>query len=417
MKKGIFAVLATVSAAAAIANVKFIDLAKISNDPKLVAAFNYIKQNLPFYDHWTSDWTYNRPKTEFIVKLEENYTLFSRLDNKNEEHFLLLGDIAAYLYNLNDSAFYSKVLDNYQLAIKKNKEDFRAYWFIGYFYAVSNSPAEAVANFLTAQQLLPDQQPPAFWNDYAFAALVANMPSHCLFAMEKIRKITGEPGELETQVGKVVRQRVVGVSMDSSYSKKDLWTGTKGRKSTFISRPLGIKILVDSSWIVSLYNYANRQTAFVLTPPTIPNKEGTEIHYTIALIMKVANDTDELEHFIDNFVAQYPYKNKIAFSRRFDKMVAYEIKDKTMYAGIGGAHSYMVGIERDAPQFPGLLLENPATLPEGSAGKVTFYAPSGSRGRFKERIFYAIVLDSCEDIHDQSLAIFKTFFDNQVIIE
>jgi hypothetical protein len=77
----------------------------------------------------------------------------------------------------------------------------------------------------------------------------------------------------------------------------------------------------------------------------------------------------------------------------------------------------MIGIERDAPAYPGLLLENPATLPDGEAGKLTYYAASGSKDRLKGRIFYAIMLDSCEDIHEQSFTIFKEFLDNQVIIE
>ena len=36
---------------------------------------------------------------------------------------------------------------------------------------------------------------------------------------------------------------------------------------------------------------------------------------------------------------------------------------------------------------------------------------------FKGKIFYAILLDSCEDIHEQSLSVFRTLFENQIIIE
>ena len=154
-----------------------------------------------------------------------------------------------------------------------------------------------------------------------------------------------------------------------------------------------------------------------MNPPTIANKKGKEIHYTIAIIMKTANDNDKLSDYISNFVSQYQDKMQITFSDKYDKTIAYEIKDKTMYQDIGGGHLYMVGVERNAPKYPGLLLENPATMPEGNAGEVNYYKVSDSKDRFKGKIFYAIMLDSCEDIHDQSFSIFKSLFDNQIIIE
>ena len=78
---------------------------------------------------------------------------------------------------------------------------------------------------------------------------------------------------------------------------------------------------------------------------------------------------------------------------------------------------YMIGIERNEPAYPGLLLEDPMILPNGEAGKLNFYTVSDSKERFKGRIFYAIILDSCEDINLQSFNVFKLFFDNQIIIE
>jgi len=78
----------------------------------------------------------------------------------------------------------------------------------------------------------------------------------------------------------------------------------------------------------------------------------------------------------------------------------------------------MIGIEREAPKYPGLLLETPASIPKTKLGeRPTVYRAQGSKKRFDGRIFYLIMLDSCEDIHEQSYAIFKTFFDNQLIIE
>lgn len=404
------------------ANVNYIDIAKISNDSKLVAAFNFVKDNKEYYDHWTNQWNYDKSKEDLISQLRGHYKSFSALTTKNAETYLLLGDIAHYLYNMDDTVFktteyFEKATDNYNSAIKASSSDYRGYWFLGYHYALSNVPTSAIENFFKAEKILPTQQPADFWNDYAWATAVTNMPSHCIYAMDKVKSISGKEGSFQQQLGETIYKRIVPVDKNKSYEKQEIWTASDGDKTTFVSRPLGIKILVDSTWNLQIYDYQNNQAAFIMNPPKIANKKGREINYTIALIMKTANDKDKLSDYINVFVSKYTDKKQIAFSDKYDKIIAYEIKDKTMYQDIGGGHLYMIGIERDRPKYAGLLLENPVSLPKGNSNEITYYQASDSKDRFKGKIFYAIMLDSCEDINEQSFSIFKSLFDNQIIIE
>jgi len=417
MKKTIIFLIGTLITINTFANVNFIDLSKISSDSKYETAFNFIKDNQHLYDHWTNQWNYTKPKEELIKNLREHFTIFSAIETKNEELFLLLGDIAHYLYNLDDTSYYSVAINNYKSAIKINPKDYRPYWFLGFHYALSNVPTHAIDNFLKAQELLTTKQPADFWNEYAWATAVTNMPSHCIYAMDKVKKILGTAGSFEAQLGQTIHKRIVEVDKDKSYKKEDIWTASKGEKTMFIARPLGIKILVDSTWKISIYDYNKHQGAFIINPPTIKNKKGREIHYTVAIMMKSATSEEKLEDYTNSFVSRFPDKNKIAFSDKYDRMIAYEIKDKTMYQDMGGGHLYMVSIERDAPEYPGLLLENPSILPNENSGKVNYYTAQDSKNRFKGKIFYLIMADSSEDIHDQSLAVFKNLFDNQIIIE
>lgn len=398
------------------ANVNYIDIDKITHDSKLITAFNFIKDNTKYYDHWSNQWSYDKPKQNLVTQLREQYKSFSTLTT-NEETLLLLGDIAHYLYNMDDTAYYSIAEKNYVEAIRSNPKDYRAYWFLGYHYALSNVPILAIDNFIKAEKILPSKQPADFWNDYAWATAVANMPSHCIYAMDKVKSISGKEGSFQQQLGETIYKRITPVDKNQSYEKKDIWTASQGNKIAFTSRPLGIKILVDSTWGVTLNDYQKNQTAFILNPPAIATKKGKEIHYTIAILMKTANDNDKLNDYISRLISKYPDKKQISFSDKYEKMIAYEIKDKTMYKDIGGGHLYLIGLERNAPKYPGLLLENPVPIPEGNSNEMTYYSASDSKDRFKGRIFYAIVLDSCEDIHAQSFAVFKSLFDNQIIIE
>jgi hypothetical protein len=417
MKQTSFILISLIATFNAVANVNYIDISKITSDGKLINAFTYIKRNQNFYDHWTHTWDYETPKEDFIKTLSNDYSMFSSLPNKTEELYLLLGDIGYYLFNLDENPFSDTAVNNYELAMKSAPKDYRSYWFLGNHYALSNNSGKAVDNYLKAESLLPADAPADFWNDYAGSMAMANMPSHCFFAMDKVKSITGREGGFETQLGSAIHKRMIDVNRDSSYSKDDIWNESAGEKATFISRPLGIKLLVDSTWKIGIYDYANHQIVFNMKPLGIKNKDGMDITYRIALIIKIANDTDNIENYTNHFVSKFSDRTKIVFSQKYANMIAYEIRDKTMYPNVGGMHAYMIGIERDAPKYPGLLLESPATIPTNNSGQMQAYRAQRSMKRFTGKIFYIIMLDSCEDIHEQSYSIFKDFFDNQLIIE
>ena len=417
MKRSILILTLLVLTHEIFADVNFIDFKKISADEKYINAFEFIKDNLEYYDHWTNEWTYTKPKEELADMLRDDFTLFSSIKVKNTELFLLLGDISHYLYNLDVSSYYESAVGNYDSAIRLSPKDYRCYWFLGYHFALSNVPDSAVQNFLKAQTLLPNDAPAEFWNDYAWTSAVTNMPSHCIYAMDKTKSIPGAEGSFHTKLAEVIYNKIVPVDRDSSYKKEDIWMGHSGEMATFISRPLGLKIFVDSTWGLTVYDYKNRQTAFILTPSSIRDKKGTDITYTIAILMKVANDDETLDDYVNNLIKRYSNKVKVPFPGKYESMFTYEITDKSIYENMGGGHMYMIGIERNVPKYPGLLLEEPVKFPDGKSGQTTFYTTPDYKSRFKGKIFYAILLDSCENIHDQSLAIFKALFENQIIIE
>ena len=262
------------------ANVNYIDISKISSDSKLIVAFNFVKDNTKYYDHWTTDWSYDKPKENLIKQLRDYFKDFSALTTKNEETYLLLGDIAHYLYNMDDTTYYSIAVKNYDAAVKSNPADYRCYWFLGFHYALSNVPTLAIDNLMKAEKLLPPEQPADFWNDYALATAVTNMPSHCIYAMDKVKSISGKEGSFQQQLGETIYKRIIPMDKNETYKKEDVWTASQGDKITFTSRPLGIKILVDSTWDLQIYDYQKNQGVFIITPPTIANKKGKEIHYS-----------------------------------------------------------------------------------------------------------------------------------------
>ena len=399
-------------------NINYIDFNKIENHEKYESYFSFIKNNVEYYDHWAPEWKYDKNKNELILKLKDAYLTFSSIPRKDVELYLLKGEIAHYLYNLDVASYFDSAVNNFTEAIKINPQDFRATWFLANHYALGNEQEKSIDFFFKAQDMRPLVKPGDFWEEYAFAMAVAQMPSHTMFAIDKIRSVTGKESYFEANVWPAIYSQMKTLEKDSSYKKEEIWNAVNGEMATFFSRPLGIKLLVDTSWNLTIYDYSNHQGAFIIDPPSLRSKKSAEIGYTIAIMMSVADSDQKLENYIDKFGKKYSDKKRITTFNKYDKMIAYEIHDKTMYANAGGGHMVMIAIERDMPKYPGLLIENPVTLDKDQEkGKVSYYTASNFKNRFKSKIFYLLLLDTCEDIYSQSFSIFKTLFDKQIIIE
>lgn len=398
-------------------NVDYIRIDKITKDPVKIKYFNFIKDNKKYFDQWVPEWKYEQPKAVLVAGLKEAYVSFATFSPENTELQLLLGDISHYLYNLEVKESFSRAEDSYNLAIKSSPDDIRGRWFLARHYSLSNEPAKAIAQFTLAQKINLDSYAGAFWGDYAYAATLAGMPSTVLFAVKKAKLALGKLGVFEDELGQVAARRLIDVDANHDYKSTEIWEASKGEMVTFVSRPLGLKLLLDSNWGINVLDYKKRVNVFVMTPPAIKNKAGKNVGYTLLMMGKVIADGEELESYIGNLVAKYPTKQKIDFSKRYNRMVAYEIKDKNMYTNLGGGHLYAVGIERSAPEDPGLLLEQAVTLPMKTAGQLTYFTAGQSKRRFDGKIFYAFLLDSCEDIHEQSLEVFRSFMEKQLFVE
>jgi tetratricopeptide (TPR) repeat protein len=396
------------------ANTGFIDLSKISRESKLVSAFKYINDHRPYFDHWTHDWTYDKPKNELAKKLRSYYTLFEENGGKTEECFLLLGDIAHYLYNLEDSAYYRLAVKNYQAALQIN-QSFRGFWFLANHYALANQPVEGMDCFEKAKALLPAQQPAEFWNNYARAAMFAGMPSHCLYAMNEVRRITGAMGEFETQQGHTVYANMRGMDRMGTYDKNELWQIEPGGTATLTSRPLGTQIQLDTTWHFNCFEYGAGGSAIIINPPRLKNKAGREIGYSIAVMFRAGEENEQIEDYIARLMPRLSVRNRIEHKLKYEKAIAYELIDKTLYEDRGGGHMRLIVVERGRPQYPGWLFERPRVMAKEKG--LSYYTPQPINDRFKGKYFYAIMLDTCEDIYEGSLAAFNKFVEQGLLIE
>lgn len=398
-------------------NTAYIQFEKIPENQDNAGMIYFIKENEKYFDHWQNDWSYNVNKKTLIKGLNEAFTVFSRQDGENLEINLLLGDISWYLYNLDEEPFYAQAEKFFKKAIELAPNDFRTNWFIANFYASSNEQYKAIDYYVKAQKLLPSNEPAAFWEQYAFATATANMPSNCIYAMDRAKAIVGAPCTFDVKLGQSIRNRIVSMKSDSSYISKDIWSASGENPVSFVSRPLGIKLVIDPTWQINISNYDKNTAMVSIVPPPLKNKAGRDITYTIGLFMKVVTETDDLKSYIDRYLTQLPEKKTFRISDKYPEVVSYEAESKLMYQEMGGVHMHMIGIKRSQPRYAGLLLEEPISVPKNGNGQLNFYRASDSKDRFGGVIFYGIMLDTCEDIYEDAFEVFKNFYENQMIIE
>jgi hypothetical protein len=402
------------------ADVKFVNFRKIDPDGRFRAQEQFLLDNLGYYDHWSPDWVYDVAKDSLIGELKTCLRDYERLKTDEFERCLLLGEIAHYLYNFDQRPYYDTAEAFYKEAIRVNSGDCRGYWFLGYAYATSDDIGKGLAAFRQALKLVNDQTGVDFWQEYAFTMEVAGMPFHCQYALDKYKR-GGGSSLLSHIMDSTVRSKCRLTDPDISYSSNALWEKQHhGPLVQYQSYPLGVRLEVDSSWDLESKGYANRTTALIIKPPRLSARNGKQIGYTMVLMVKVPEKGERLEDFLATTMQKLSWVRDTVFpfARQFPGGISYSFSDNSIYSEVGGARFRIVGIERPVPAHPGLALEDNMAPVEmgGEPGKLNFFELGLIRVRFPERIFYIFLLDTCDDIREESWKGFEGMM-KQVVLD
>jgi hypothetical protein len=398
-------------------NIHYIKFDKIPDNQKYKEQIDFLIKNEQYFNHWSQSWNYPITKDSLISELKTCFVTFSEIDFNSIELKLLLGDIAHFLYNLDVQTFNDKAINFYKTAEQIDSTDYRVFWFLGNHYCMSNQINQSIDNYFKAKKILPSEEPPEFWEQFAFATALSNMNSNCIFAMARVKQITGSQGVFETQMGKSIMERLKDTNPDLKYLNKDLWYAVKGNPYSLISRPLGIMVKVDTTWQINPMDYDNHVTALVIMPPRIKSKSGKEIGITIAILARVVTSNDDLDDLVQKMSAQFPKKKTIHFSEKYDNIISYDLTNKNLYQDRGGARGIIIGFQRSCPPYPGIILERPVSLVADNHQVASYFKFTPTLNRFKQPIQYVIMLDTCEEIYTESIQVLQNLFENQLLIE
>ena len=229
------------------ADIKFVNFGKIDPSGHFTGQFKLLVDHLPYYDHFSPDWVYDIPKDSLVRQLKTGLVLFAGGSGDELETDLLLGELAHYLYNLDQQEYHDTAETYFLKAIRVDGKDCRAYWFLGYHYASSNEIVKGVRSFEKARKLVSDATPGEFWQEYAFAMMLGSMPSHCRYALDEYKR-SGGKSQLFQVMDSTLRSKTIQADADSAYSDRDLWESfPSGAGVSMVSRALGLSLFVVST--------------------------------------------------------------------------------------------------------------------------------------------------------------------------
>ena len=400
-------------------NLNAIDFTKINFPKENQGDINFVKDNVQIFNHWAPNWTSSLSKKNVIKKLNTVFEITNKLKDHNIEVELFLGELANYLYNLEVEEYYQKAVDHFLIAKTLAPTDYRVYWFLGNHYALSATQILSIESYQTALKYMPvNESNSYFWNEYSFACTLARMPGTARYAAHQTSVIAGKTTQTEDDVNILTKKLMKIPPTDTSMEAKDVWSviGRTRNKLILLNKIIGIRLAVDSLWSLNLAGFTKQLDYISIKPKEVIAKNGKKIGYSMLLFAKIPEPAESLSAFYEKLTIKTKYKKPINFyADKFKNAITFELQDPTIYPDWGGGHSYALALERDYPDFPGKALEIPMESPKNNNSQVNYYAANTNFSRVKAKLYYYILLDSCEDINEESLAVFKEFLDNLVI--
>lgn len=403
------------------ANVLALDLTKVKYGAGLENRINFLIQNVAMYDHWVHDWKAVIPKDATVKNLTSLYADLEKLNTKNAETYLLMGDVAHYLYNMETEAYFQKAVDNYNAAKALAPTDTRVYWFLGNHYSLSAKMVWGIEQYNIAFKYpRPAAYDVLFWSDYAVACINAGMASSARYASARASKAAGSTTFVEKQIQKVTGNMLKTIPSDTTLAAKDMWyvMGLNGTDRIFTNRVLGLQIAIDTTWKLNVGGLKNGGYIMMI-PPQLQAPKGNKIGFSIMVMARPAAPGETLEQQAEKFIGKHEDVKKMSFDvGNLKNCRAYLIKNPKVYPEWGGSRMYGLLIERDMPEYPGVAIELPADPPkQGEVGKVTYFRPLQKYTRLNGKLFYTVMLDSCDDIFKPSDEAFRQFLSKKIIIE
>jgi len=403
-------------------NIQYINLSELPNIEEHEQEVLYVINHQQYFYTWYDKWNFDINKNEIIDKLINVFEIFENeyVDNiDNIELCLFLGDIAHYLYNLDQGIYHQKAIDYYDKASEIESRDYRSEWFKGFHLSQSSFTDEGMDYFLNISDLVPsDYLPPGFWNEFTYSAYYSQMYYHVFWGYENFKKVSnnGNSQFLDMMV-KDLNDDLRIPEPEGYYS--DIWSfvNKDEKYAFFINYMYGINLRIDQRWDYQFSDSENGKATVFIRPEQYIGYRNEKISVSYLLLMKENSMNENLETFLKrSFLDSYHNIEDIDLGLTFENSKSFLVTYEDIYPDQGGSSILIVGIEQKVPNTPGLNIEIPGRLYPNDEG-LSYFNLKQLDQRFENPIQYLFLFDSCGSIYDEASKDFIDFIINGIVLE
>jgi hypothetical protein len=386
----------------ALAALKDIHLDKLPQDETIQKAYDEAAAVEVYAQVWTNQWRYEIPKDTVVSQLKDSLEKLQKAVVSapgNPELLLLTGLVARYAYNVDVEGAHDMAVSSLQKAHQIAPDDVRGEWFLGIHQCQAGLLKEGMDVLVAIESRSRwDRLSPGFWDDYISCAIVANMPAHALRAGDHLSKLNAPPSEYRDSVMEIARKRFITPDLNATYSGKEVWQArNKDSRTVFKSYMCGLSFSSLTEWKLAQIGVQKGLCVVQLETGPHHGKAG-EVVPSLVLIVRQPKPGETLAAFMKAFM-KYPSPQTVEVSHcPSEKCLATEAVIPKAYGPRGNGHFVVTVFKRDAPEFPGLIFEEPSSPDAPNDGKVHYFRPNERLHRMEGVLYYAVALDTADSV-------------------
>jgi hypothetical protein len=379
-----------------------LDLRALDAHPHLPAILADLRRAEPLLRRWWPQWPAGAPPEEdcrqLLTVAEAQLAPLLGSPDAQPDLALLAGLLAAWQHHRSQEGAALRARRLLTHALQRHPEDVRPLWFLAVLDAMSGKVVEGMWALLrlAAAGAGPRARSAAFWLDYAEVALLAGMPGHAAWALDKVPASAPALGPLRGALSGCTRPSRLADQQPATR----VWREHPGELCRWSSHILGLSLPQPPGWIAEPGPWALGRGTFSLRSPPLPGPRGP-VQARVALAVAPAHGP--VEALVESwFGALSPMP---APAERPDAR-AWGLDDPARYPEQGGGLLRVIALRAPEPRAPGLGIELPVAPSEGAEPTLL---------RIPGPLWVVLALDSAQSVAEPAHRAFRSLLRRMVI--
>ena len=409
----LFSALLLFSVSPATASLKDIQTDKLPRNPAIQKVYGDALSIEPMVQVWTGTWPYSMPKEKVRSLLQESLAELKNatsLSGDNEELWLLTGLVAHYGYNVDVDESYELAAKAFAEARRLSPDDHRPDWFLGSLECQTLQTLQGMARLLSLEQHVQwEKLPVGFWDDYLYCTTITIMPAHSLRAIAHLRSLNAAPSPYRDGLLEIAKKRIDTPDPSAAYRKEVVWRSDNSNSRVSVTNTMfGLRFVAPESWSLLVNDVSQGLTLAQIKAGPFSSPAGN-VTPNILVLVRPAKPGESLEDFLNSFMRYPSAAPTRVLNCPSDTCLASHAVEAGAYKEAGDGHVTMAVFKRDAPQFPGVLFEEPVAIPGPNSQKPSYFHPEQRMGRLSGTLYYLVALDTASSVIEKADEAYENF--------